>query len=147
MRHQTPRAIVTLIFLALALGAGSGMAFAHSHTVGGIYEGINQEQRAGAGNDYHHAWTEHGHGCCRFVAIHANFSGSEWCRAGSTGQGTATHVHCTAYHENLGESYHATTAMDYCSADAHLVSSVYSDGHGICDHWWHTNTYPSAGWD
>lgn len=38
----------------------------------------------------------------------------------------------------------APAQSDYCSYDAHLASSTYNDGHGICDHSWRAN---EVGWD
>jgi len=141
-RRRMSRFMVIVASLSLVLGAASGVAFAHSHTIGGIYEGIHQEQRAGL--DYHHAWTEHGHGGSRFVEIFAqNINQTTWCRAGPS---STVHVHCTYYHDNLGRSYHSVSGSRYdgCDVDLHLASALYGDGHGICDHTWQGN---QVGWD
>lgn len=131
------RRSLVLSLVVLLSGMFVGLAWAEAtggHTVGGIYHGPYTEIRSGP--NYHHCWTEHSHGSKE--AACTEYEGNVYyfyCQA----EGTATHIHCTAYFDGITYGRHQTGAYVLCSNNQRNESAYasYGDGHGVCTHYRH----------
>jgi hypothetical protein len=123
-----------LVFVvALFAGLAGGTAWASGHTAGGVYHGPHFESRNGP--DYHHCWTEHGHGNKAAGCSYYNGSGNVFfC---GTGIINAVHAHCTGYREGRSNGWHLTGSNTTRECVGENAWPTYLDEHGICTHFRH----------
>ena len=143
-----------IVFLAVVvvLASSAVPAAAVHHSMGGIRHGIHVEVQAG--DNYHHAWTAHSHGY-KYVAIYecsgfaCQGAGHEKCYSDNYVNTSVDHVHCTAYFEGLGYTWHDvnkdTSGTGCFGYDQ--PAPFYKDAHGMCAHemdeWQDTFTDPT----
>lgn len=121
-----------MCFLLSAMAFGVPAFAVTSHDVNGVYHGIYRE-----GSDYHHVWTEHfgDHSGDWDPNAYVDLTSDGGAAGGACWDWWSVpgHIHCTAWFNNPGTSYHFTSGSGWAVCGP-TSTGLFADGHGDCEH-------------